>query len=242
MTEIKIKNEPILKPKKNNWHRHLKFWVKTLIIPVILLVIGYLINSSLQKQLQSLDKIKFSDELITEAFDTTNTARALARIELLPYLVSDSLFVNQLTTSVIDYLFEIANQAAIRGNDSLYRSISDVAKCFTGKNSRKLYDTLQIGKNTASAEKAIASEDSAIILLRANKPEEAKVKFEKAANTHSAFRSNAIIADTLKRKLEYNSKIKIDSNKVSDETVEFMTRKYNYKLIPSEVHKPLPHK
>jgi len=214
-----------------------KFWVKTLIIPVVLLSLGYFINSSLQRQLQSLDKIKFSDELITEAFDTTNTARALARIELLPYLVSDSLFVNQLTTSVIDYLFEIANQAAIKGNDSLYRSISDVAKCFRGKNSRKLFDTLQIGKYTASAEKAIAAEDSAIVLLHANKPEEARLKFEKAAITHSAFHSNVAIADTLARKLAFNPKIKIDSNKVSQETIDFVNRKYNYKLNPTIVHK-----
>ena len=215
----------------------IKFWATALIIPVVLAIFGYLINNSLQNKAEALDKAKYADELISETFDTTNTVRALARVELLPYLVSDKKFVTDLTASVINFFVEKAVEAARSGHDSLYRSISDLAKCFKG-NAHALDSLLRINKHTANAEKAVEYERSALDSLNSGKIMSAKLLFDSAAMKHPSFKSNKEIADTLKKKIN-NIKDPVDSEKVKIETQNFIDAKYSYKNNPIPVHKPV---
>jgi Ni,Fe-hydrogenase I cytochrome b subunit len=38
-----------------------KFWIQTLIVPVVLAGVGYYINNTLQQQQRAFDKIKFTE-------------------------------------------------------------------------------------------------------------------------------------------------------------------------------------
>ncbi len=154
----------------------------------MLAVVGYFINNSLQQNQQALDKIKFSDQMITEVFDTSNVEKSMARVELLPEMVTDKKFVTTLTNLVVNFWLEKAKEAASEGNDSVFEKIYTASKTFK-QEGKVLMDSIEKDPMTKRAKNAYVSEQLGLHYLQLGKLDSAKKNFTDAVKEHKEFHS-----------------------------------------------------
>lgn len=205
----------------------IKFWVSSLGIPIVLAIIGYMINNSLQENQQSLDKIKFSDQMITEVFDTSNVDKSMARVELLPDMVTDKKFVRTLTSVVINFWMEKAKEAAKEGNDSVFEKIYTASKNFK-QEGKALKDSLENNPETRKADSAYLAEQDGLHYLQLGKLEDAKRSFESAKKEQVEFHSTDKILNILKT---YSKPVSdSESNAIGQEILGKIKTQYAYKF------------
>jgi tetratricopeptide (TPR) repeat protein len=205
-----------------------KFWIQALLIPAVLAIMGFIINGTLQKQQQELEKIKYSNQIINEIFDTSNVPRALAHLKLLPRLLKDTALANDLNRMAVTVLMKRAQEAAKAGNDSVFRQITTAAQLFTG-NDNHLIDSLKANPITNNAEQAQKLEEKGLQLLNQGKLDAAQENFEKANKAHPNFQSNKEISRLLKTRIN-NIGTKSDSTKVQKEVIDSIRKNYSWKL------------
>lgn len=207
---------------------NVKFWIQALLIPAVLAIMGFVINGTLQKQQQELEKIKYSNQIINEIFDTTNVPRALAHLKLLPRLLKDTALANDLNRMAVTVLMNRAKEAAKLGNDSAFRQISAAAQLFTN-NDNHLVDSLKADPITNGAEQAQKLEEKGVQLLNQGKLNEALDKFEKADKAHPNFQSNSEISRLLKKRINAVES-QSDSSKIRKEVIDSIRKNYSWKL------------
>jgi tetratricopeptide (TPR) repeat protein len=205
-----------------------KFWIQALLIPCVLAIMGYMINGTLQKQQQELEKIKYSNQIINEIFDTTNIPRALAHLKLLPRLLKDTALANELNTMAVTVLLKRAQDAAKTGNDSAFKQISTAAQLFSNKDNI-LIDSLKRNPITHQANEAQKYEEQGLILLQQGKLDAAQQSFEKADKLYPSFQSNRQISRLLEKKINTIETPK-DTAKVKQEVIDSIRKNYSWKL------------
>ncbi len=203
----------------------IKFWVSSLGIPIALAIVGYIINNSLQENQQSLNKIQFSDQIITEVFDTSNVEKSLARVELLPDLIDDKKFVSTLTNLVVNYWLEKAKEAAKEGNDDEFENIYTASKNFK-QGGRVLRDSIEKNNQTMDAQHADTAVQTGLHWLQLGKLSDAKNRFEYANKTYKGFSSNEKILNLL----QYNTAPKADSVAVAKSILDTVKKNYSWKF------------
>ncbi len=203
-----------------------KFWIQTLIIPIVLAFFGFLINNTLQEKQRAFDKVKFTDQVLNEAFDSNNFDKALAISVLIPQIVEDVAFADTLKALINRHYLNLAANALKSGNDTLYHQISDAAK---GYQSGALTDSLQSSPLTSRAETASNYENTGLQQIQQGKLSEAKLSFEKANETYPGFHSSYEISNLLKKKVEEVNN-GADSNLAKKEVIEAVKKNYSWKL------------
>jgi hypothetical protein len=191
----------------------IKFWVSSLGIPIVLAVVGYMINNSLQENQQALDKIKFSDQMITEVFDTSDVSKSLARVELLPDMIDDKKFVKTLTNLVVNFWLEKAKEAASEGNDSIFEKIYSASKNFKQQGGA-LKDSIEKNKETMEAQRADTAEQTGLHWLKLGNLTAARKRFEYASSEHKAFSSNDSILKFLKNGIDTITDSSVEAKKI----------------------------
>ncbi len=210
----------------------IKFWVSSLGIPIVLAIVGFMINNSLQQDQQALDKIKFSDQMISEVFDTSNVNKSLARVELLPDMVSDKKFVKTLTNLVINFWMEKAKEAAKEGNDSVFEKIYTAAKNFK-QEGKALRDSIEINPQTRKADSAYMAEQDGLHYLQLGKLEDAKRSFETAKKEQVEFHSTDNILNILKT---YSKPVSdSESSAIGQEVIGKIKTLYAYKFHAAKI-------
>jgi hypothetical protein len=210
----------------------IKFWVSSLGIPIVLAVVGYFINNSLQQNQQSLDKIKFSDQMISEVFDTSNVDKSMARVELLPDMVSDKKFVKTLSSLVVNFWMEKAKEAAKEGNDSIFEKIYSAAKNFK-QEGRALRDSIEKNPTTRKADSAYTAEQDGLHYLQLGKLEDAKRSFESAKKEQQEFHSTDKILNILKT---YSKPVSdSESTVIGQEVLGKIRKQYAYKFHAAKI-------
>jgi hypothetical protein len=214
-----------------------KFWVSSLGIPIVLALVGYFINNSLQANQQALDKIKFSDQMVTEVFDTSNVDKSMARVELLPYMVDDKKFVTTLTNLVVNFWVEKAKEAAVEGNDSVFEKIYTASKNFK-QEGKALKDSLEENPQTRKADSAYIAEQDGLHYLQLGKLDEAKKSFEYSKKEQQEFHSTDKILSILKT---YSKPVSdSESSAIGQEVLGKIKTQYAYKFHAAKapVHAP----
>lgn len=211
---------------------HFKFWTQTLIIPITLAIIGYVLNGSLQKQQQNLEKIKFTDQILNEAFDSENPDKAFALLLLLPKISNDSMFINTIKKRVEAHALFVAKNAARNGNDSIYSIISNSAREYQGQGI-SVADSLIQNATTNKAEQAQALEQKGLTLLQSGNLKLAQESFEKADKVYPGFHSNYEISNLIKTKISTNNNP--DSVKVKNEIIRTIKKDYSWKMNVSSL-------
>jgi len=207
-----------------------KFWIQTLIIPIILALVGYGINNTLQSQQRALEKIKFTDQIINEAFDSNKPEKALALTKIIPVLIEDKAFADTLINIITGYYLRQAKQALLTSNDSAYRRISDAATAFHG-NGNVLLDSLKKDPTTSKAEKARKYEQEGLLQIQQGNLEAAHTNFKKAETIYPGFHSSYEIANLLADKIQV-IKQGGDSSEAKQEVLKTVQKKYSWKLYP----------
>jgi len=210
----------------------LKFWMSALGIPIVLAIVGYFINNSLQQNQEALDKIKFSDQMVNEVFDTSNVDKSMARVELLPDLVNDKKFVKTLTSLVVNFWMEKAKEAAKEGNDSVFEKIYTASKNFKLEG-RALRDSIEKNPQTRKADSAYTAEQDGLHYLQIGKLEDAKRSFETAKKEQVEFHSTDKILNILKT---YSKPISdSESSAIGQEVLGRIKVAYPYKFHSAKI-------
>src|SRR5258705_305059 len=131
-------------------------------------------------------KIKFADQVLNEAFDSDNAAKAFALSKLIPQLIDDSSFADTLVQLIYNHFLTEAEAAAQLGNDTVYKQISEAAKAH---HATAFVDSLQRNPLTSQAEEAYIYESKGLELIHRGDLAEAQKNFEKADRAHPGFHS-----------------------------------------------------
>jgi hypothetical protein len=208
-----------------------KTLLQTLLIPIAIALVGYMINNTLQQKQMSLDKLKSTEQLVDDAFDASNPDKAFALVKLLPQMTDDRAYGDTLIALINNYYIKKAVSAAQMGNDSIFQKISDAAKTFQGTGVH-ISDSLKSNPITSNAEAAHSEERKGITFLQSGDLDSAQDHFEKAGNKYPGFHSNAEISNLLKTKiLLANSPV--DRMRIQQETIDTIKKKYSWKMNPS---------
>lgn len=203
-----------------------KFWIQTLLAPIVIVIAGYIINSTLENQQREFDKLKFTEQILSEAFDSNNANKAFALAKLIPVLIDDKAFADTLIHLINSHYIAEAAKALQLGNDSVYQQISDAAKTYQLDG---LSDSLKKNPVTAKAEDAIAYENAGLQQIQQGNLIEAQKSFEQSKKVYPGFHSSNEISNELKEK---NNDVKQggDSVKAKREIMESVRKNYSWKL------------
>ncbi len=211
----------------------LKFWIQTLLIPLVLALVGYGINETLSKQQREFDKIKFTEQILNDVFDSDKPEKAIALTFLLPKLTEDTALSNQLVSIITSYYIKQLKNAAETGNDSAFNKISNAVNSFTGID-RALSDSIKSNPVTSKATTASVYEQKGISELQKGNITEARKNFENADSTFPGFHSSYEITQLLKEKEAeiLNGK---DTNTARNEALDEIRRDYSWKLNMKQI-------
>ncbi|HEY9049056.1 MAG TPA: hypothetical protein VIN08_24315 [Ohtaekwangia sp.] len=213
----------------------LKFWIQTLVIPAVLAGVGYYINDTLQQQQRAFDKIKFTEQIINEAFDSDNPDKAMALTRIIPSLTEDKKFAEDLVAMVNSYYVKKAEQALKTGDEAAYKQISEAASVFKG-DGISISDSLKTNPATSSAEKARQYEQDGLVHLQQGNLEKARDAFQKAEASYPGFHSSYEIANLLTKKIR-DVKAGADQSVVRQQAIDTIQKKYSWRLSPQVLKK-----
>lgn len=203
----------------------LKFWMQILVIPIVLLVLGFMVDDTLQKRQRALDKIKFTDQVLNEAFDSDNARKAIALSKLIPQLVEDSALSDTLVLLLNSYITELAKNAVQIGDDSLFAVITEAVRY---SNLTALDKALTDDPVTNQARKAINLENEALEKVQLGDLVSAQKKFAEAGKQYPALRSASEISNIINKKYKDLSNSE-DSAKAKAEILDAVKTNYAWK-------------
>lgn len=209
---------------------HSKFWLQTLLIPCVLAIVGFFVNSTLADKQRSFDKIQLAEEIIDKSFDSGNPDKALALCKLIPAITDDKDFGDSLVALINAYYFRKAQQAALSSDESTYKQIADAASAFNG-NGINISDSLKKDPATKGVETARNYEQKGLIHLQGGNLEAAQQSFEKADKAYPGFHSSYEISRLIKSKLNIDGTAS-EKNQAQKEVMDTIRKKYSWKLSP----------
>lgn len=204
-----------------------KFWLQALIIPAVLAWVGYNINSTLQNNQRAFDKIKFTDQVLNEAFDAEHADKAFALAEMLPFVVDDTALAGRLSRLIYDHFTNEGIMAAKSGNDSVFAAISQAAKAYEG--SQTVVQSLENNPTTKKVIEASELEQKGLEQIRQGKLEQASESFTKAEQVYPGFHSTYEISNLLKDKVS-DVKQGADPVKAKQDVIKEIKTNYSWKL------------
>jgi len=208
---------------------NIKFILQILIVPLVLAFFGFKINNTLQEKQRAFDKIKFADQVLNEAFDADNAAKAFALSKLIPQLIDDSAFADTLVQLIFNHFLTEAQSAAQLGDDTVYNQISEAAKTH---HATAFVDSLKHDPLTSHAEEAYIYESKGLELIHRGDLAGAQKNFENAERAHPGFHSAYEISRLLKDKNE-QLKVDRDTARAKQEVMQTIRKNYSWKL-PSQ--------
>ncbi|HEY9005911.1 MAG TPA: hypothetical protein VIM75_07245 [Ohtaekwangia sp.] len=214
----------------------LKFWIQTLVVPAVLAGVGYYINDTLQQQQRAFDKIKFTEQIISEAFDSNNPDKAIALTKIIPSLTDDKKFADDVVAMINSYYVKRAEQALKTGNEAEYKQIADAAAVFKG-DGISISDSLKINPATSKAETARQYEQDGLAHLHQGNLEAARDCFQKAEAAYPGFHSSYEIANLLTKKVQ-EVKAGADQSTVRQQAIDTIRKKYSWRLNPQALRLP----
>lgn len=210
---------------------NLKFILQIVIVPVVLAYFGFKINNTLQEKQRAFDKIKFADQVLNEAFDSNNAAKAFALSKLIPQLIDDKAFADTLIHLINSHFLKEAAAALQTGDDTAFKQIPEAADTYEANS---FVDSLKRNPLTSHAEKAFLNEKKGLELIQRGDLKEAEKNFEKSKQAYQ-FRSADEISIRLKNE---NEKLRMDKNTARAKAQVMETVRKNYYWKPPSSRRP----
>lgn len=207
---------------------NLRYWAEKLIIPIVILFVGYMINSTLEKQKEEIDKMKFTEQVIKDVFESKNITKGMALYSILPALLHEekyTAFVNQTQNSIQAYYTNIAMDSVQKGTDA--EAILQASTNMTGETSKM---STQIKTAITKAETAKEYEQRGVDALEKNNLVAAKINFETAAKVYPTYHNVSEISTVLRSKVKQIKTQPKDSIKIQESAKRIILAKYSWKL------------
>ncbi|HEY6171890.1 MAG TPA: hypothetical protein VIX80_06510 [Candidatus Kapabacteria bacterium] len=176
-----------------------KGWFNTLLAPVAIAVSGFFINNTLQTKQQSIDKLKFTQQVVSDAFDATDPAKALAMARFIPRITEDPEFGAELVALINKFYTDKALQAARSGDEVTFRAISNAATSLAGQGV-SVADSIKKYPVTRKAQEAITQQENAMQKLQTGDIQSAKRSFDSAQKVFPSFKSSKEISKIIEQK------------------------------------------
>jgi hypothetical protein len=207
----------------------LKNLIQTLLIPAVLAIIGFVINNTLQKQQRAFDKIKLTEQIINNAFETNNPNKAMALASMIPSIVDDKAFADSLVRMINRTYASKATEALATGNVEAYEDIATAAETFKGS-SVTVSQSLERNPVVGKFEKARKYEKKGLEQIQNGSLEDAQESFEKAEKSYPGYKGANEISKLLKEKVQ-DIASGIDSAEVKKQIIEELKRRYDKKKL-----------
>lgn len=202
-----------------------KFWVQTLLIPVVLAVTGYFINATLSQKQREAENFKFMENVMREAFDSQSPIKALALAKLLPHLTEDQALADTLA-ALIRQNFKVNLAEAVKsGNDSATLQYVKAAEAVKDTTTQHL---------VTKTKQALDLETKGYEAIQAGDLQRAQKHFELVEKTYPSFHSAYEISRILKKKTR-ELKQGADSAAVTREVQNEVKRMYPLNLQMARV-------
>jgi hypothetical protein len=208
-----------------------KFWITTLIMPVVLVIVGFVVNNTLEEKQRSFDKIKLAEEIIDKSFESDNPFKALALSRLIPSLTDDKEFADSIKILVNLFYSEKAKKAALASDEATYNQISDAAAVFNG-GGINISENLKKDPITSVAESAKGWEEKGFTDLQKGDLVSAQKNFAEADKAYPGFHSNYEISKLIKSKLDSSNQ---NPTKAKTWVMNEIRRKYSWKVKPQMI-------
>ena len=164
-----------------------KSLLQSLLIPIAIAFVGFLISNALQQKQMALDKLKFTEQVIDDAFTGDNPYKALALSKLMPSLTDDKTFATDVSAMIDSFYFNKAKLAVQTGDKDAFSQITDAAKLIDGKGSN-LLKSLRNDPLTSSADSANDEELKGMKAAQDGDMDAAKIHLGNAGNKSSLFK------------------------------------------------------
>lgn len=207
----------------------LKYWTEKLLIPIVILFVGYMINSTLEIQKEEIDKMKFTEQVIKDVFESKNITKGMALYNILPALLNEKKyipFVTQTQNSIQAYYTSIALDSIKIGSNP--NTILQASNTMTGSSSVMSNQIKKAIKTAADTAKKY--EQKGVDALSKNDFQTAHENFQAAATTYPTYHSVSEIATVLNTKITELKRKPVDSDKIKKETKAIIKEKYSWKL------------
>ena len=208
---------------------NLKYWAEKLLIPIVILFVGYMINSTLEVQKEEIDKMKFTEQVIKDVFESKNITKGMVLYNILPALLSDEKyapFVTQTRESIQGYYASITLDSIKKGANP--NAVLQTSTALTGSSSGM---SNQIKKAIKSAsDTAKKYEQKGVNALNKNDLQTAHANFKAASSVYPNYHNVSEITDVLDSKIMELKNNPSNSDKINQETKAIIKAKYSWKL------------
>jgi hypothetical protein len=209
---------------------NVKFILQILIVPLVLAFFGFKINNTLQEKQRAFDKIKFADQVLNEAFDSDNAAKAFALSKLIPQLIDDKAFADTLIQLINNHYLNVAAAALQSGDDTSFKQISEAANTYEAT---AFIDSLKRNPATAHAEEAFLYEKKGLELIQRGDLKGAQRNFERSTQAYD-FHSAGEVSRQLKNENERLS-VDRDTARAKAEVMQTVRKNYYWKPPPTKM-------
>ena len=176
----------------------LKFFLQYLLMPLVLAVVGYFFTSNQQSSQRRLEEMKFTEQIIKDAYDTSNSARGLAICNLIkPALRSNPEYADSLISSINAFYASRVKLAIANGNIPAAKEIVSTSNSIGGDAAGTAQEVQQT-KLISKGEKAGEFEEKGIQYLNDNNIPAAQNAFASAESSYHGFHNANEISKLLK--------------------------------------------
>lgn len=207
-----------------------KFLVQYIVAPLIIAIGGAVITVSVQNGQRNMEKMRFTEQILKDAFDAQNPVKGIALVNLIkPALKDDPAFADSLVNIIVSYYAQKAKEAADTGNVQQVRQIESASKNAGGE-AAQVADKMKNSPTINKVEKAQDLELKGYNLLKEGKLEEARDAFKNAEATYPGYHYVYEISRLLTNKV---NTVKTDSSKREEEIIDAkktINEKYSMKL------------
>ena len=207
----------------------IKFFFQYLLAPLIIAIVGGLITINLQTNQRHLEEMKFTEQIIKDAYDTSNVARGLAICMLIkPVLKGNPDYADSLIKSINSFYASRVKEAARNGDVAAIQNIRTLSADFGSSTAglAKQIDTSQVISKTQAAKDF---EAKGFQYLDEKNLGAAADAFGNAEKTYNGFHNAYEITRILKTAQKTNSKQADNNATNADSVIQSIKLKYPWR-------------
>ena len=203
-----------------------KFFMQYLLAPLIIAIVGGLITYNVQTNQRHLEEMKFTEQILKDAYDTSNIARSLALCMLIkPVLKSNPEYADSLIKSINSFYSSRVKIAAKNGDIETIKNIKSLSEDF-GSSTAGLANQIDTSHIISKTQLAKDFEAKGFQYLDKKNIADATIAFNNAEKAYNGFHNAYEITRILNSTQRNISKQPERINETIDSVIETIKLKY----------------
>lgn len=190
-------------------NEYVKFFLQYLISPIVIAIVGFVINSNINERKQKLETYKFYADIFTDAFNDDNPEKGLKLANMLPLLMEDKFIADSFKNNIYAYYQAVLEKSLINGDEakleSVAKAITENAPPVTNQDINEEKNNIVINNaKTISKRAQIAKEyeKKGLESIEKNDLATAKKNFDSAEKTYNGYHNAYEISKLLNKNIQ----------------------------------------